>query len=147
MTSAPRSASSIVAYGPASTRPKSTMRMPSKADADPRRAAVGSVVGSPVVGSPVVRSPVVRSSGPRIADPSEGDAILDPKYIPGTVWPMPTSSRPLDLIDLDDSLTDDEKSIRAAVRTFTERSVQPHVADWFEKGTVDDPRASSEEHT
>jgi len=53
---------------------------------------------------------------------------------------MPTSSRPLDLIDLDDSLTDEEKSIRAAVRTFTERSVLPHVADWFEKGAVDDPR-------
>ena len=53
---------------------------------------------------------------------------------------MPTPSRSLDLIDLDDSLTDDEKSIRTAVRTFTERSVLPHVADWFEKGAVDDPR-------
>nr|WP_269330393.1 acyl-CoA dehydrogenase family protein [Kineosporia babensis] len=42
-------------------------------------------------------------------------------------------------------LTDDERDIRAAVRTFAQARIAPHVADWFERGTVEDPRGLTRE--
>jgi glutaryl-CoA dehydrogenase len=47
---------------------------------------------------------------------------------------------PMDLAGIDDLLSDEEKAIRSTVRTFLDREVEPHVADWFERGEVDDAR-------
>ncbi|MFI5955786.1 acyl-CoA dehydrogenase family protein [Cryptosporangium sp. NPDC051539] len=43
---------------------------------------------------------------------------------------------PSDPIGIDDLLTDDEKTIRDAVRTRCEAVVAPHIAEWFESGHV-----------
>ena len=42
----------------------------------------------------------------------------------------------LDLIAADSLLSEDERAIRATVRTFLDREVRPHVADWFESGEL-----------
>ncbi|MGW4692526.1 acyl-CoA dehydrogenase family protein [Kitasatospora cineracea] len=42
---------------------------------------------------------------------------------------------PLDLLGVDELLTEDERLIRDSVRAFTERHVRPHLADWYERGT------------
>ncbi|WP_305787657.1 acyl-CoA dehydrogenase family protein [Symbioplanes lichenis] len=42
----------------------------------------------------------------------------------------------LDLLDLDDLLTDEERDIRAVTRRVVDDLVRPRVADWFERGTV-----------
>jgi glutaryl-CoA dehydrogenase len=47
---------------------------------------------------------------------------------------------PMDLAGIDDLLSDEEKAVRATVRTFLDKTVEPHVADWFERGELDDPR-------
>ena len=41
-----------------------------------------------------------------------------------------------DLLDIDDQLSDEERLIRDTVRAFTTEQVLPHVADWFEAGTL-----------
>ena len=46
---------------------------------------------------------------------------------------------PHDPVGIDDLLSDDERAVRASVRTLCE-SVQPHVAGWFEDGRIEDPR-------
>jgi glutaryl-CoA dehydrogenase len=46
----------------------------------------------------------------------------------------PTSA--LDLIAADSLLDEDERAIRDTVRTYLEREVRPHVADWFEAGEL-----------
>jgi glutaryl-CoA dehydrogenase len=43
---------------------------------------------------------------------------------------------PLDLLDLDVLLTEEEKQIRAVVRQVVDEKVRPHVADWYERGSV-----------
>ncbi|MGW2623442.1 acyl-CoA dehydrogenase family protein [Micromonospora taraxaci] len=43
---------------------------------------------------------------------------------------------PLDLLDLDPSLTDEERQIRDVVRQLVDDRVRPHVADWYEQGQV-----------
>ncbi|MEH1015282.1 acyl-CoA dehydrogenase family protein [Micromonospora sp. CPCC 206060] len=43
---------------------------------------------------------------------------------------------PLELLDLDSSLTDEEREIRAVVRRLVDDRVRPHVAGWYEEGTV-----------
>jgi glutaryl-CoA dehydrogenase len=43
---------------------------------------------------------------------------------------------PLDLLSLDEQLTDEERDIRDVVRRFATERVAPHVADWFEEGTL-----------
>ncbi|MEU7798502.1 acyl-CoA dehydrogenase family protein [Micromonospora arborensis] len=43
---------------------------------------------------------------------------------------------PLDLLDLDPSLTDEERQIRDVVRQLLDDRVRPHVADWYEDGRV-----------
>ena len=43
---------------------------------------------------------------------------------------------PLDLAGIDDLLSDDEKSVRAAVRQVCAASIDPYVADWFESGEL-----------
>jgi glutaryl-CoA dehydrogenase len=52
---------------------------------------------------------------------------------------------PMDLAGIDDLLSDEEKAIRATVRTFLDQRVEPQVADWFERGEIDDPRALTKE--
>ncbi len=49
---------------------------------------------------------------------------------------MPTPVPNTDLLDIDDQLTDEERLLRDTVRAFTTERVLPHVADWFEAGTL-----------
>jgi glutaryl-CoA dehydrogenase len=44
--------------------------------------------------------------------------------------------RPLELFAIDGLVTDEERAIRATVREFCDREIRPHVADWFEAGTM-----------
>jgi glutaryl-CoA dehydrogenase len=44
--------------------------------------------------------------------------------------------RPLDLIATDTLLDDEERAIRDTVRQFGDDRLRPHVADWFESGTI-----------
>ena len=46
---------------------------------------------------------------------------------------------PHDPAGIDDLLTDDERAVRASVRRLCE-GIEPHVADWFEAGRIEDPR-------
>jgi glutaryl-CoA dehydrogenase len=50
----------------------------------------------------------------------------------------PSASQPgrLDLLQIDDQLTADERLVRDTVRSYTADQVLPHVADWFEAGTL-----------
>jgi glutaryl-CoA dehydrogenase len=41
-----------------------------------------------------------------------------------------------DLLCIDDQLTEEERLIRDTVRAFAADKVQPHIADWFEEGTL-----------
>src|SRR5690349_5832280 len=86
--------------------------------------------------------PIMPCPGPhRQPDPSAyaeewsartGDDREDP--------PMPPSatSQPanLDLLRIDDQLTSDERLVRDTVRSYTADRVMPHIADWFEAGTL-----------
>ncbi len=63
---------------------------------------------------------------------------------------MSTSStlppfEPLDPAGIDDLLTDDERAVRAAVRQLCEDRVDPYVADWWERGEIDDVRGLAKE--
>jgi glutaryl-CoA dehydrogenase len=51
------------------------------------------------------------------------------------VTPAKPEFKPLDPVDLDGLLTDEERAIRDAVRGWVERRVMPHIAEWFERGT------------
>ena len=44
--------------------------------------------------------------------------------------------RPLDLIATDTLLSDEERAIRDTVRQFSTDHLRPHVAEWFEAGTL-----------
>jgi glutaryl-CoA dehydrogenase len=46
---------------------------------------------------------------------------------------MPTDT---DLLRIDDQLTGEERLIRDTVRAFASDKVLPHIADWFEEGTL-----------
>ena len=37
---------------------------------------------------------------------------------------------------IDDPLSDDEKAVRASVRQLCADRIDPHVADWFERGEM-----------
>lgn len=43
---------------------------------------------------------------------------------------------PLDLVEIDEFLSADEKAVRDAVRQVCAKSVDPYVADWFERGEL-----------
>ena len=49
---------------------------------------------------------------------------------------MPSRVAPLDLLELDSLLSEDERDIRAVVRRLVDDRVRPHVAGWFEDGRV-----------
>jgi glutaryl-CoA dehydrogenase len=50
--------------------------------------------------------------------------------------PRSTDPAPIDLLRVDDELNDEERLVRDTVRRFTSERVMPHIADWFEAGTV-----------
>jgi glutaryl-CoA dehydrogenase len=41
---------------------------------------------------------------------------------------------PIDVLALDDLLSEEERAVRDTVRRFADEQVRPHVADWFERG-------------
>ncbi len=47
-----------------------------------------------------------------------------------------TTLNPLDFLDTDWLLSDEEKLIRDTVRDFVRREVVPHVGDWFDRGEL-----------
>src|SRR5262249_18357225 len=53
---------------------------------------------------------------------------------------MPTSSPAqrsgLDVLQIDDQLTQDERLVRDTIRAYTADRVLPHIADWFEAGVL-----------
>ncbi|MEP7023350.1 MAG: acyl-CoA dehydrogenase family protein [Actinomycetota bacterium] len=51
---------------------------------------------------------------------------------------MPRSTTPAgsDLLRIDDELTDEERLVRDTARAFARDRILPHVADWFEAGTM-----------
>lgn len=52
---------------------------------------------------------------------------------------------PLDPAGIDDLLSADELAVRASVRQLCEERVAPYVADWFERGEIDDIRGLARE--
>jgi glutaryl-CoA dehydrogenase len=51
---------------------------------------------------------------------------------------MPRSADPArtDLLRIDDELTEEERLVRDTVRAFAADRIMPHIADWFEAGTL-----------
>ncbi|MFB9247207.1 acyl-CoA dehydrogenase family protein [Sphaerisporangium melleum] len=47
---------------------------------------------------------------------------------------------PEDFLDVDRDLSGEERAIRDTVRAYGDAELLPHVADWFEAGTIPDPR-------
>ncbi|GII62276.1 glutaryl-CoA dehydrogenase [Sphaerisporangium krabiense] len=45
-----------------------------------------------------------------------------------------------DFLEVDRQLSDEERAIRDAVRAYASAELLPHVADWFDAGTLPDPR-------
>ena len=45
-----------------------------------------------------------------------------------------------DPLSVDSLLTEEELAVRASVRKLAEDRISPYVADWFERGELDDPR-------
>ncbi|MEV4703687.1 acyl-CoA dehydrogenase family protein [Actinoplanes sp. NPDC049316] len=43
---------------------------------------------------------------------------------------------PLDLLDLDELLGDEERDVRSLVRRVVDDRVRPHIAEWYERGEV-----------
>ncbi|GAA1784554.1 acyl-CoA dehydrogenase family protein [Streptomonospora arabica] len=52
----------------------------------------------------------------------------------------PQAPDPQDFLALDATLSAEEADIRDTVRAFANRELLPHVADWYEAGTLPDPR-------
>ncbi|KUP95674.1 acyl-CoA dehydrogenase family protein [Thermobifida cellulosilytica] len=52
----------------------------------------------------------------------------------------PAAPDPLDFLAVDASLSAEEAAVRDTVREFGRRELLPHVAEWFEAGTLPDPR-------
>lgn len=57
---------------------------------------------------------------------------------------LPTPD-PADIAGLDALLSDDEKEIRGAVRQMLDAAVDPHIAEWFEAGSIPDVRGLAKE--
>ncbi|ADH66288.1 MULTISPECIES: acyl-CoA dehydrogenase family protein [Nocardiopsis] len=52
----------------------------------------------------------------------------------------PAAPDPHDFLAVDADLSDTERDVRDAVRGFASRELAPNVAEWFEAGTLPDPR-------
>jgi len=55
---------------------------------------------------------------------------------PATPAGPSTPTRPLDLIAADTLLSEEERAIRDTVRQFSTTTLRPHIAEWFEAGTL-----------
>lgn len=53
-----------------------------------------------------------------------------------TAPPRKPSADPLDLVDIDHMLSEDEKDIRATVRAVCDDVVEPHIAQWYEEADL-----------
>src|SRR3954468_4614651 len=51
-----------------------------------------------------------------------------------------TTFTPADPAGIDALLSQDERDVREAVRRFCDDRVEPHIATWFEDGTIPDIR-------
>jgi glutaryl-CoA dehydrogenase len=51
-------------------------------------------------------------------------------------YPPASPAADLDILRIDEQLTGEERLVRDTVRTFTADRVMPHIADWFEAGTL-----------
>src|ERR1700683_5168434 len=49
---------------------------------------------------------------------------------------MPAPVPNVDLMNIDDQLSDEERLLRVTVRSFTAEQILPHIADWFEAATL-----------
>jgi glutaryl-CoA dehydrogenase len=56
-----------------------------------------------------------------------------------------TRVHPLDLADIDDQLSAEEKAVRAAVRQVCDTAIEPHIGEWFEAGELPDVRGLAKE--
>jgi glutaryl-CoA dehydrogenase len=45
---------------------------------------------------------------------------------------------PSDFLGVDDLLTDEDRAIRDTVRDFAQRELAPHIAEWYDEGTLPD---------
>lgn len=52
---------------------------------------------------------------------------------------------PLDPAGIDDLLSADEKAVRDSVRQLCNERIDPHVAEWFERGAIEDIRSLAKE--
>ncbi|AWH94094.1 acyl-CoA dehydrogenase family protein [Dietzia lutea] len=52
---------------------------------------------------------------------------------------------PLDPAGIDDLLSADEKAVRDSVRQLCNERIDPHVAEWFEQGAIEDVRGLAKE--
>jgi glutaryl-CoA dehydrogenase len=52
-----------------------------------------------------------------------------------TLGPV-TRTPPLDLVAAEDLFSDEERAIRDTVRKFCADNIRPHLAEWFEQGTI-----------
>lgn len=52
---------------------------------------------------------------------------------------------PLDPAGIDDLLSADEKAVRDSVRQLCNERIDPHVAEWFERGAIEDIRGLAKE--
>jgi glutaryl-CoA dehydrogenase len=50
---------------------------------------------------------------------------------------MAEGTAPLELLAIDHLLSDEEIAIRGTVRRFVDDRVKPHIADWYDQGTID----------
>lgn len=53
----------------------------------------------------------------------------------------PAAPDPHDFLGLDTELSQEERAIRDTVAAFAAREIRPHIAEWFDQGTIAEPRA------
>ena len=101
-----------------------------------------------------VRNPVTFSAHPhhrvRTATATRAAQPRRPPVAHRGEAPMTSSTtlppfEPLDPAGIDDLLSADEKAVRASVRQLCAERIDPYVADWFERGQIDDVRGLAKE--
>ncbi len=78
---------------------------------------------------PAPRAGGAQPRGPPLADRGEQPMSTTDKLAP---------FQPLDAAGIDDLLSADERAVRASVRQLCDERIEPYVADWFERGQIDD---------
>lgn len=54
--------------------------------------------------------------------------------------PLQQVAESVDILGTDALLSDEERAVRASVRELCAQAIDPHIADWFETGTLPQPR-------